>query len=606
MKKSLERRKFVFLTIFLSVGAVFIIKLFLLQILLKEYKLSADNNVLRYVTQYPPRGVVYDRNGLLLVVNEPAFDLLVIPRQVKPFDTVELCRLLSIDRTELKDRLQKARKHSAYRPSVFLEQISKEDYAYLEEKLYKYPGFYVQGRTVRKYPAPVAAHVLGYIGEVDKSDIEKNPYYRQGDYIGKSGLEKAYETYLGGKKGIRIKLVDVHNQEMGSFQDGMYDTAAVPGNDVYLSIDAELQAYGERLMHNKKGSIVAIDPATGEILVLVSSPSYDPNLLIGRVRGQNYQKLSQDSLIPLFNRATMAQYPPGSTFKTINTLIALQEGVLDVNTAYPCQGVGTLPISCSHNHASPLRLLNAIEQSCNPYFWAVFRSILGQRKFSTIQESYTHWRDLVASFGVGSVLESDLPDQQKGNLPKDSYFDHYYGKKGWKAITIRSLSIGQGEIELTPLQLANLAAIIANRGYYHPPHVLRSIKDDSTFIDRFNKKIYAKVDPRHYDILIEGMSLVFDGGSGSARWYKLDSIPACGKTGTAQNPHGENHALFMAFAPRVNPKIAIAVVVENAGYGATYAAPIASLIMEKYLTGKVREGLWYEEKMLTTDLIHGP
>lgn len=602
MRKSLERRKFVFYTLFFAVGAVFIIKLFLLQILLKEYKLSAENNVLRYVTQYPPRGVVYDRNGKLMVVNEPAYDLLVVPKQVKPFDTTELCQLLSITRDELKERFRKARASSVFRPSVFLEQISKEDYAYLEEKLYKYPGFYIQGRTVRKYPSPMAAHVLGYIGEADKSDIAKNPYYKQGDYIGKSGIEKAWEPVLRGRKGIRIKLVDVHNQEMGSFQEGRYDTAAIPGNDIYLAIDAELQAYAESLMRHKKGGIVAIEPSTGEILALVSSPAYDPNLLIGRIRSKNYQLLSSDTLIPLFNRATMAQYPPGSTFKTINTVIGLQEGVLNINTAYPCQGVGTKPIACSHNHASPLRLLNAIEQSCNPYFWAVYRSILDQRKFRSMQEGYMYWRDLVTSFGMGSPVKSDLPDQKGGNLPKDAYFDRYYGKNGWRPITIRSLAIGQGEVELTPLQLANLAAIIANKGYYHPPHTLKSIKGDSASANLFSEKIYTKVDPRYFEILQEGMSLVYDGGSGSARHYRIDSVAACGKTGTSQNPHGENHSVFIAFAPRENPRIAIGVVVENAGYGATYAAPIASLIMEKYLRGKVREGLWYEEKMMTTNL----
>lgn len=604
MRRSLERRKYVFLVIFTVVAIAFITKLFLLQILVDEYKLSADNNVLRHVTQYPPRGVVYDRNGTLLVVNEPAYDLLVIPRQVTAFDTAELCQLLQIDKANFLERLKIAKTYSIYKPSVFLEQIAKEDYAFLEEKMYKFPGFYIQARTVRKYPRPMAAHVLGYIGEVGKSDIEKDPYYTQGDYIGKSGIEKSYENTLRGKKGVKLVMVDVHNREMGSFQGGRYDTASVPGKDIYLSIDAELQQYGEELMRNKKGSIVAIDPSTGEILALVSAPSYDPNLLIGRIRTRNYTMLSQDTLIPLFNRATLAQYPPGSTFKTINTVIALQEGVLNLHTAYSCRGVASTPIACSHNHPSPLDLLHAIEQSCNTYFWQVFRSILEQKKFSSIQESYDYWRGLVASFGIGSPLVTDLPEQQNGNLPMDSYFNKYYGLKGWKAITIRSLAIGQGEIELTPLQLANVAAIIANRGFYFPPHVIRKIADQDNIPEKLTEKHSTAVSSGYFDILIKGMELVYEGEHGSARWYKPDGIIACGKTGTAQNPHGDNHSLFMAFAPKDDPKIAIAAVVENSGYGATYAAPIVSLMIEKYLTGQVRPGLWYETKMMTTDLIH--
>ena len=604
MKKLLERRKYVFYVVFIAVGIVFLIKLFLLQILFDEYKLSADNNVLRYVTQYPPRGVVYDRNGELLVVNEPAYDLLVIPRQVNKMDTAELCRLLRISVPEFRERMKKARSYSSFKPSIFLEQISKEDYAYLEEKMFKFQGFYIQARTVRKYPRPVAAHLLGYIGEVDKSDIDKDHYYRQGDYIGKSGIEKSYEKVLRGRKGIKVKLVDVHNREMGSFQEGKYDSVAVAGLNISLTIDATLQEYGERLMKNKIGSVVAIDPSNGEILALVSSPSYNPNLLIGRIRSDNFRMLSQDSLIPLFNRATLAQYPPGSTFKTINTLVALQEGVLNINTAYPCRGVASTPIACSHNHYSPLRLLNAIEQSCNPYFWQVYKSILEQKKFQTIQEGYTYWRDLVSAFGIGRRLETDLPDQQTGNLPEHDYFDKYYGVKGWKAITVRSLSVGQGEIEITPLQLANVAAIIANRGYYYPPHVVRTISGEQSIDPKFREKKETRIQPGNFETLIEGMKLVFMGESGSARWYKIDTLTACGKTGTAQNPHGENHSLFMAFAPADNPKIAIAVVVENAGYGATWAAPIASLMMERYLTGTVREGLWYETKMLTYGLIN--
>jgi len=602
MKKTLESRKFVFFTLFIIVGLAFIIKLFLLQVIQDQYKLSADNNVLRYVTQYPPRGVVFDRNGKLMVYNEAAYDLLIVPKQVKTFDTVEFCRLLDVTIEEVRQNIRKARNYSMFKPSIFLEQLSKEDFGYLDEVLFKFPGFFVQLRTIRKYDSPTAAHVLGYIGEVSNRDIERDPYYKMGDYIGMNGLEKSYEPLLRGKKGIKIKLVDVHNREMGSYQDGKYDSSAVPGKNITISIDAELQAYGEKLMRFKRGSVVAIEPSTGEILAMVSSPSYDPNLLVGRVRSKNFAKLNQDTLKPLFNRAIQAQYPPGSTFKTINTLIALQEGVLHAYTRYGCNGVATSPIPCSHDHPAPLDLLHAIEQSCNPYFWQVYKSILDQDKFSTMQDSYNYWYDLATSFGIGTILESDVVDQANGNLPKDTYYDKYYGKKGWRAITIRSLAIGQGEVEETPLQLANLVATIANRGYYHPPHLLKAVEGDAEAAEKFEKKIYPKVASEYYQTLIDGMELVYTGGG--ARWYKIDSVACCGKTGTSQNPHGKNHSVFIAFAPKDNPKIAIACVVENSGYGATWAAPIASLVMEKYLKGEVKQKVT-EERMLNAYLI-GP
>jgi penicillin-binding protein 2 len=603
MKKALERRKFVMFAIFFAVGIIFIIRLFILQVWSDEYKLSADNNVLRYVTQYPSRGLVYDRNGKLLIYNEAAYDIMVLPKQLEDFDTLELCRLLHIDKEEVRKRLKAARIYSPYKPSIFLEQVSKEDFSYFEEKMFKYPGFYVQARTLRQYPNPIAAHVLGYIGEVDNTIMEKEPYYKMGDYIGKSGIEKWHEEVLRGKKGIKIKLVDVHNREMGSFQEGRYDTLATPGKNIRMTLDADLQAYAELLMNNKKGGIVAIEPSTGEVLVMVSAPDYDPNLLVGRIRAQNFRSLSIDTLKPLFNRAIMAQYPPGSSFKTINTLIGLQEGVLDINTTYGCRGVGTTPIACSHNHASPLSLLHAIEQSCNPYFWAVYKSILDQRKFATMQESYMHWRDYVVSFGVASILPGDILDQAKGVLPTDAYFNKYYGLKGWRPITIRSLSIGQGEVQLTPLQLANVAATIANRGFYYPPHLLRCVEGEASPSAEYSQKVTPKIDRRYFDILVEGMRLVYEGDHGSARWYKMDSISSCGKTGTAQNPHGENHSVFMCFAPVENPQIAVAVVVENAGYGATWAAPIATLIMEKYIRGRVKQTAT-EERMIKADLIH--
>jgi len=602
MRKAYEQRKLLIIGIFIFVGLLFSIRLFKLQVFDSEYKLSAENNVLRYITQYPPRGLIYDRNGELLVYNEAAYDLLVVPGQLKTFDTASLCTLLNLKKEEFKERLNEAKRYSYYKPSVFLEQISKEEYGYLEEMLFRFPGFYVQARTLRKYPHPIAAHVLGYVTEVSRSDINKSSYYRSGDYIGKSGIEKAYENTLRGEKGLKIVMVDVFNREQGSFEDGRYDTSAVAGRDLVLSLDLELQKYGERLLQNKKGSVVALDPRNGEILALVSSPNYDPNLLVGRIRSKNFLKLSRDTLQPLFNRATMAQYPPGSTFKLVNALIAMQDNVLRTSTEYGCNGLASYPIPCSHEHEAPLDLLHAIEQSCNPYFWQVYKTILEKPVYTNIQDGYDHWKEMVEQFGVGKLLETDLVEQSDGNLPPHNYFDKYYGKSGWRAITVRSLSIGQGEIELTPLQLANVSSIIANRGYYYSPHLVKEIRNGEDKLDRFKEKKTVSIDKDLFEVVVNGMELVYEGEHGSARWYKVDTLAICGKTGTAQNPHGENHSVFIAFAPKDNPEIAISVVVENSGYGSTWAAPIATLMIEKYLTGEVKK-TWFEDKMLNTDLI---
>jgi penicillin-binding protein 2 len=602
MKDSYKARKYVIISIIVVIGLIFIIRLFFLQIIDNEYKLSAENNVLRYVVQYPARGLISDRNNKLLVYNEAAYDLLVIPKQLKTFDTTELCQLLNIEKEELIKKILKARKYSYYKPSVFLEQISSENYGRLQEKLYKYHGFYVQRRTLRKYPYRNAAHTLGYVGEVNQKEIKKDNYYKQGDYIGKSGIEKSYEKELRGKKGLKIRLVDVFNREKGSYKNGQFDTSAVAGQNLKISLDVELQQYGEMLMKNKKGSIVAIEPATGEILTLISTPNYDPNLLIGRVRSENYKKLSIDTLEPLFNRATMAQYPPGSTFKTINALIGLEENVLTHNTKYPCNGLNSLPISCSHDHYSPLNLISAIEQSCNPYFWNVFKTIIEKPKYSNTAEAYMEWRKYVKSFGIGEKYKTDILNQTKGFIPFDKYFDKYYGKNHWKAITIRSLAIGQGEILLSPLQLANSAATIANRGYYYPPHFIKTIDNKNIKETEFTKKIETPFKTKHFETIIEGMFQVYEGEHGTARWYKNDSIQICGKTGTSQNPHGENHSVFIAFAPKDNPQIAISVVVENSGSGAKWAAPIATLMIEKYLFGEVKPN-WFEENIINANLL---
>jgi penicillin-binding protein 2 len=424
-----------------------------------------------------------------------------------------------------------------------------------------------------------------------------------GDYIGKSGIEKAYEDELRGKKGLKISLVDVFNREKGSYADGEFDTLAITGNDLYLTIDAELQAYGEKLMQNKKGSIVAIEPSTGEILALITSPAYDPNLLIGRVRSENYNNLYRDTLKPLFNRALLAMYPPGSTFKPFMALIGLQEGVVTINTEYPCAGESALPIKCSHNHYSPLDLTHSIEQSCNPYYWNVFRSIIDNPKYSSTREAFNKWREYLLSFNMGKTFNSDLLVERSGNVPKPEYYDKYFGKNVWRSMTIRSLSIGQGELLITPMQLTNMTAILANHGYFYNPHIVKAIHKDGTIENLKFEKKQTLIDPENFDPVIEGMYLVYNGEHGTARWYNNDTIAMCGKTGTVQNPHGENHSVFYAFAPKDNPKIAISVIVENGGYGSKYGAPIATLMIEKYILGEYRKP-WFEKKMLEDDLIH--
>lgn len=597
-----QNRKYIIMAVFLLVGVLFAIRLFMLQVLSNEYKLSAENNVLRYVIEYPSRGLIYDRNGKLLVYNEAAYDLMVVPRQLSSFDTTELCELLHIEQSDFDERLAKAKKYSYRKPSVFLEQISREDYGYLEEKLYKYQGFYVQARTLRKYPFPVAAHLLGYIGEVNNYELEHDDYYIQGDYIGKSGLEKFYEKELRGEKGLRVVMVDVFNREKGSFSAGQYDTSAYAGHNLSISVDSDLQAYGEQLMKNKLGSIVALEPGSGEILALVTSPSFDPNLLVGRIRSENYTLLYQDSLKPLMNRAIMGTYPPGSTFKMVNALVGLQERVLFPSTQYHCDGPESRPIRCTHYHETPLRLNAAIQHSCNPYFWNVFRSVLTKPAYGHDSVGFRVWRDHVVSFGLSKRFNTDIPFEQKGNIPTESFYDNIYSKGHWRALTVRSLGIGQGEILLTPLQLANLTAVIANKGYYYKPHILKSVDDKKNPNAEFIERQYTSVDPEHFDFIRDAMLDVFEGENGTARWYRIDSLLVCGKTGTVENPHGEDHSMFIAFAPYDNPKIALSVIVENAGYGSTWAAPIATLMIEKYLLGETGRS-YLEERMLNGNLI---
>jgi len=607
MEKVYSNRRFILVGLFIAVGVIFAGRLFYIQILADRYILSANNNVLRYITQYPARGLIYDRTGKLLVYNEAAYDLMVIPRQVQKMDTGEFCRLLGISKEDFRERLKKARRYSSFIPSLFESQIDRENFGALQEKMFLFPGFFVQPRTLRKYSYPIAAHMLGYIGEVSPDIIAQNPYYKSGDYIGISGIEKSYEDTLRGRKGLKIRIVDVHNRDMGSFQEGKYDTASFEGTDLWCTIDADLQAYGELLMKQKKGSIVAIEPASGEILCLVSSPAYDPNLLVGRVRNANFLLLNEDTLnLPLFNRALMATYPPGSTFKLANALIGQQEQVLFPNTRYGCPGgfsIGNGQVVGCHNHYGPLNLVESIQHSCNTYYCRVFKSIIDKYGFSNTYKGFEIWRMHIFSLGFGKKLGIDLPSELNGNIPSAAYYDKFYGKNRWRSLSIISLAIGQGEILVTPIQLANIMALIANRGFYYIPHVIKAIGRADHVNSSYIEKVQGSIDPAYFIPVIDGMEQVVL--AGTATNARLDSISICAKTGTAQNPHGDSHSIFVAFAPKENPKIAVSVIVENAGWGATWAAPIASLMIEKYLKGTVTRKE-VEEQMINCNLIDRP
>jgi penicillin-binding protein 2 len=603
---SFANRRHIIRFIIILIGLIFAIKLFILQVADSTYKLTASNNVLRYVTQFPARGLIYDRDGKMLVYNEAAYDLMVIPRQLSPFDTTEFCQILNISKEYIDETIKKAKNFSNYNSSIFLKQVSSKTYATLQEKLYKYPGFFVQSRTLRKYTNENAAHLLGYVGEVDEKLIENDKYYKQGDYIGISGIEQTYEEYIRGKKGVNVYLVDVHNRIKGSYAAGKLDRKAEVGSNIISTIDSDLQAYGEKLMKNKIGSIVAIEPSTGEILSLVSAPAYNPELLVGRTRTKNFITLNTDTLKPLFNRALMAQYPPGSTFKVINGLIGLQEKVLWANTNYSCEGAyfsGRFRMGC-HIHKSPLDFVESIQISCNTYYCNVFRSILDNKKYPSIRESFDQWRDYVMSFGFGQYLNSDLSNELKGLVPTKQRYDRIYGEKGWKSLTLISMAIGQGELGTTPLQMANMTAAIANRGYFYTPHVVKEIEGEFELDERFYKKNYTKIDSNYFELAIQGMDLAVNGepGSGStARLAHIPNITVCGKTGTAQNPHGEDHSIFIAFAPKENPQIAIAVYIENGGFGGTWAAPTAKLMIEKYLNDSISVS-WWEDYILNAKI----
>jgi penicillin-binding protein 2 len=502
-----------------------------------------------------------------------------------------------MDIADFQKKLSAARKYSRYKASVIASQFSKEKAGVLQERLYQFPGFFLEPRITRLYEEKVAAHAIGYIGEVDNKNIEEDSYYKSGDYIGKSGVEAHYEKVLRGQKGKSIRLVDVHNRVKGYYKDGKLDEEPVLGENIYMTLDIELQKFAESLMHGKRGSITAIEPSTGEVLVLVSTPTYDPNLLIGQNRSKNFHALLIDPSKPLFNRAVTAKYPPGSTFKMATGLVGMQAEVATSQTCFSCSGQSTLPIKCTHSHKSPLNFIEAVETSCNPYFWNAFRTFLEKAEGATIAIRYNLWRNYMVSMGFGEKFEgTDIMYQSAGNIPKCEYFNKYFGIGRWNAMTIRSLSIGQGEVELTPLQMANYAATLANRGFYHVPHLVKRIGLDSTL--QFPTKTTA-IATKHYEEAVEGMWRVFNGSHGTARRYRRVALDMCGKTGTAQNPHGKDHSIFVAFAPRDNPKIAVSVIVENGGFGATWAAPIGTLIIEQYLSDEVQDkGL--KDRMLNT------
>lgn len=588
----LEKRRWVIAGVAIAIVVIYIIRLFTLQIMSDDYKKNADSNAFLKKIDFPSRGVVTDRNGKLLVYNQPSYDIMVVMNEAKNrIDTMEFCNTLGITKEffikrmeEIKDR-SKNPGYSRFTQQLFMSQLSDQEFSVFQEKIFRFPGFYIQKRSIRQYAYPYAAHILGDVAEVSPSDIEEDNYYQPGDYIGKMGIERSYEKELRGVKGVQILLRDAHGRIQGRYQNGELDTKPVAGKDLKLSIDLELQALGERLMEGKIGSIVAIEPSTGEILCMVSSPTYDPRTMVGRLRGKNHKELSRNPRKPLLNRSIMGQYPPGSTFKTSQALTFLSEGIVNSGTSFPCPHgfrYKGLKVGC-HGHASPINLISAIGTSCNAYFcWGLYYMLSNRRKYGNVQLAMNTWRDYMVSMGFGYKLGVDLPGEKRGLIPNAEYYDNAY-KKAWNGLTVISISIGQGEVNLTPLQIANLGATIANRGYYYVPHVVKQIKGQK--LDTlYTRRHVTKATRRAYDLVVEGMRRAVV--SGTCKSANRSDYIVCGKTGTAQN-RGQDHSVFMGFAPMNNPKIAIAVYVENGGFGADYGVPIGSIMMEKYIKGKL-------------------
>lgn len=607
----LEKRKYVIGGFILLIALIYLVRLFDLQIQDSKYKRSADTNAFLKKTVYPSRGLIYDRNGELVVYNQPAYDVMLIPRDVEPFDTADFCRTINITEEQLVRRFADMKDkrlnpgYSSYTPQRLISQLSSQDYGRLQEKLYRFPGFFIQKRILRQYNHPTAANVLGNIREVSADDIERDDYYTAGDYTGDLGVEKSYEPYLRGHKGVEILIRDARGRIQGRYENGTHDVDPVSGLDLRLSLDIKLQEYAESLMVGKRGAVVAIEPATGEILCMVSTPSYDPRRLVGRQRGENYRQLVNDESWPLFDRALMGAYPPGSTFKPTQGLIFLQEGIINLQTAYPCSHGyinGGLRVGC-HAHGSPLPLKPALQTSCNAFFCWGFKAMIDRRsKYGTSANAFEIWKHHLVSMGYGYKLGVDLPGEGRGFIPNDKFYNKFYGEGRWSANTIISVAIGQGEIMATPLQIANLCATIANRGWFITPHVVKQIQD--TVIDpKYTERRYPTIDAHWYEDVAEGMHMAVTGGT--CRRAAMPGIEAAGKTGTAQNPHGKDHSAFMGFAPFDEPKIAVCAYIENGGWGATFGVPIGSLIMEKYLTGQISQSRKYmEDQMLNTSLYY--
>ncbi len=587
-------RKLLLLSIIVIVGLVFIARLFYLQVYNEDPYSLFDDNAIRKVYDYPKRGYVYDRNGKLLVANQPSYDVMFIPREVKEMDTLEFCNLLKITKDDFINFYNKAYRYSPRLPSVFIPQLSRMEYAVLQEKIRKYEGFYIQKRSLRDYQTDIGANVLGDIGEVNNYIIENDPYYKSGDLIGKQGVELSYEEVLRGVKGIKFIQKDRFNRDIGAHKDGVYDTLPVPGRDISITIDAELQKYGELLMRHKHGGIIAIEPSSGEILAMVSAPSYNPNLLVGRQRSKNFSKLYTDTIAkPLFDRSLKAQYPPGSPFKVLSALIGLQEKVVTTTDQFTCRNgyyLGNRRLTGCHSHSSPLSMNTGIAQSCNAYFVNVYRRIID--KYDKPSEGMDVWSNHVKSFGLGDYLGYDLKIGNKGRIPDGAFYDKWYGKNRWSSTYNISNSIGQGEVEATPIQLANMVAAISNRGFYYTPHIIKQIEGDK--IDKkFTTPNYTTIDKEHFEPIVQGMYDAYN--VGTAATLRIPGIDICGKTGTAENfmridgkrTQLTDHSIFVAFAPKDNPKIAIAVFVEHGYWGSRFAGRIASLMIEKYIKGDV-------------------
>lgn len=610
MSKDYSSRSTVIIAMVVVVALAYIVRLAHLQLFSDEYERSADRNAQHVKTIYPERGILYDRNGEVMVYNSVYYDLMVTTREMKNLDTLSFCRHLGISIEDFDKRMKEIRNrrinpgYSSYTPQVFMPQLSMEACAPLQEHLFNYPGFSLQKRSLRSYSRPVAAHALGYVGEVNRRDLENDAYYAVGDYSGRSGIERMYEEKLRGEKGKEFYLRDVHGRIKGRFANGNKDVPPVPGKDLTLSLDADLQAYAESLMQNKRGAVVAIEPSSGEILCYVSAPTYDPSLLVGNGSSEHYRALNESPYKVFLNRPIQSFYPPGSTFKTLQALVLLQEGIITPQTKYAChQGYSFagMKLGC-HSHESPMSLAPSIATSCNAYFAAAYRAMVDDEKYGSSQASMQVWRNHVRSFGYGEKLGVDIAYEQSGFIPDENFYDKLYGKRGWKGATIISNSIGQGEILATPMQIANLCAIIANRGWYYTPHMVKAIEGES-LDPRFTTPHRVSVDSVHFQPIVEGMRAAVTESFGTSRGVAVPGIEVCGKTGTAQNA-GVDHSIFMCFAPKENPQIALLVFIENGGFGATWAVPMASLLLEQYLKGDIAPNRkWMETRLLNANLM---